>query len=73
MNRVTPNIEAGQPGDIIVISAHHIGEPERMGEILESLGTPGHIHYRVRWDDGGESLFYPGSDASIRPSRHHGN
>ena len=71
MDPKTLNIDSGQKGDIVVISGHHVGEPERMGEILERLGTPGHVHYRVRWDDESESLFYPGSDASIRPSRHH--
>jgi Domain of unknown function (DUF1918) len=55
-------------GDIVVISGHRVGEPERTGEILELLGEPGHQHFRVRWDDGHESLFYPSSDASVRHS-----
>jgi hypothetical protein len=55
-------------GDLVVISGHHLGEPERIGEILEVLGEPGHEHYRVRWDDDHESVFYPSSDASIRPA-----
>ena len=41
--------------------------PQR--EILEVLGTRGHRHYRVRWDDGHESIFFPGSDAIIQPAR----
>jgi hypothetical protein len=55
-------------GDVVVISGHRVGEPERTGEILEVLGEPSHERYRVRWDDGHESLFYPGSDATIRHS-----
>jgi hypothetical protein len=57
------------PGDLIVIHGHHVGEPEQLGEILEVLGEPGHGHYRVRWDDGHESVFYPGNDATIRRPR----
>jgi hypothetical protein len=53
-------------GDLVVIAGHRVGEQERIGEILEVLGAPSHERYRVRWDDGHESLFYPGSDATIR-------
>jgi len=69
MSPTTPNIQSGQKGGIVVISGHHVGGRERIGEILEVLGAPDRVHYRVRWDDGGESIFHPGSDASIRPSR----
>jgi hypothetical protein len=53
-------------GDLIVVSGHHVGEPERIGEILEMLGEPGHERYRVHWDDEHQSIFYPGSDATVR-------
>jgi hypothetical protein len=53
-------------GDLIVIEGHHLGEPRRIGEILEVLGGAEHEHYRVRWDDGRESIFTPGSDAVIQ-------
>ena len=53
-------------GDMVVVHGHKVGERERTAEILEVLGTPDHAHYRVRWDDGRESIFYPGSDATIR-------
>lgn len=56
--------------DIVVISGHRVGVPERTGEILELLGEPRHQHFRVRWDDGHESVFHPGSDATIRHSTH---
>lgn len=58
------------PGDVVVIHGHHVGEHEQLGEILEMLGEAEHVHYRVRWEDGHESLFYPGSDATIRRSGH---
>jgi metallophosphoesterase superfamily enzyme len=54
-------------GDVVVIHGHRQGEPQRLGEILEVLGEAGHEHFRVRWDDDRESVFYPGSDAAIRP------
>ena len=68
MRQATVNIHAGLAGDVLVISGHRVGERERLGEILESLGEADHTHYRVRWDDGSESVFYPGSDATIRRS-----
>ena len=68
MSTATVNIHSGAVGDVVVISGHRVGERERLGEILELLGEADHTHYRVRWDDGSESVFYPGSDASIRRS-----
>ena len=52
-------------GDMIEIEAHHVGEAHRKGEILEVLGEAGHEHFRVRWDDDSETIFYPSSDAHI--------
>lgn len=56
-----------QSGDIVTIAGRRVGEVGRTGEILDVLGDPGHQHFRVRWEDGHESVFYPGSDATIRP------
>jgi Domain of unknown function (DUF1918) len=56
-----------RPGDRIVVPGHRVGERERSAEVLELLGEPGHERYRVRWDDGHESIFYPGGDAIVRP------
>jgi hypothetical protein len=56
-------------GDVVVGSGHRVGETGRMGEILAVLGEPAHRHFRVRWDDGRESIFYPGGDALVRRSR----
>lgn len=62
--RVDPH--ATRPGDMVVIAGHHVGEGHRTGEILELFGEPGHEHYRVRWEDGRETIFYPSSDSTIR-------
>ena len=73
MRQATANIHSGNAGDVVVISGHRVGEPERLGEIVEVLGEADHSHYRVCWEDGSESVFYPGSDASIRPARKSGS
>jgi len=49
-----------------VVRSHHVGDPDRHGEILEVHGPDGGPPYKVRWDDDGhESLFFPGSDAVV--------
>jgi Domain of unknown function (DUF1918) len=37
----------------------------RHGSILEVRGESNQEHYRVRWEDGHESVFYPGSIAHL--------
>jgi rRNA processing protein Gar1 len=59
-------IRAVEVGDVVVVAAHRVGEPERIAEIVEVLGDAGRPHFRVRWDDGRETIFYPGSDAIVR-------
>jgi len=55
-------------GDEIVVDGPHQGDLPKKGEVLEVRDVGGVEHYRVRWDDGHEGLFYPGSDAhSIHP------
>ena len=58
-----------QAGDIVEITGHRVGNAPRTGKILEVLGEPGERRFRVRWEDGHESLFYPSSDAVVRPAR----
>ena len=47
--RAGERIEVHSPG----------GGPPRRGLILEVLGATGHEHYRVRWTDEHESIYYP--------------
>ena len=55
-------------GDEIIVDGPHHGDLTKKGEVLDVLQRGGVRHYRVRWDDGHEGLFYPGSDAhSVRP------
>lgn len=60
--------EEVEPHDVIEVAGRRVGDVPRTGEILEVLGTPGHVHYRVRWDDEHESVFYPAGDTQIRRS-----
>lgn len=53
------------PHDVIEVAGRRVGDAPRTGEILEVLGTPEHPHYRVRWDDDHESVFYPAGDTRI--------
>ncbi|HET9729866.1 MAG TPA: DUF1918 domain-containing protein [Acidimicrobiia bacterium] len=52
-------------GDEIVVDAPITGGLPREGEILAIRTNGDVVHYVVRWDDGHETLFYPGSDAHI--------
>ena len=59
----------GQVGDEIVVDSMEVGVPPRRGAILEVRGEVGEEHYFVRWSDGHESIFFPGSTAhTIHPS-----
>lgn len=53
-------------GDRIEITGHAVGDSPRNGEIIEVLGEPGHERFRVRWEDGHESINFPAEDAAIR-------
>ena len=52
-------------GDAIVVDSVEVGAPPRRGEIIAVVTNDAGEHYRVRWDDGHESSFYPGSDAYV--------
>ncbi len=58
-------------GDRIVIHGHRVGEPIRDGEVLEVHGPDGGPPFIVRWSDTGhETLFFPGSDATVEHFTH---
>jgi hypothetical protein len=52
-------MEVGKVGDRVIMESERIERPPRKGEILEVLGAGEEVHYRVRWDDGHESTFFP--------------
>jgi Domain of unknown function (DUF1918) len=56
-------------GDEIVVMGHSVGSAQRTAVVLEVLGEPGKERFRVRWQDGRESIFFPGDDAVVsRPA-----
>lgn len=48
-----------QVGDQITVDGPHQGDLPKKGEVLEVREHGDVRHYRVRWDDGHEGLFYP--------------
>lgn len=64
----TKDAPRAHAGDLVTVEGHKVGDARRLGTILEVLGEPGHEHYRVQWEDGRETVFYPSTDATIRPA-----
>ncbi len=54
-------------GDRVVTESAHVDGQRRTGEVIESSHPGGEPPYRVRWDDGHESLWVPGSDSRLLP------
>jgi hypothetical protein len=55
-------------GDHIVLESQSVGTPTREGEILEVIAGEISVRYRVRWQDGHESVLTPsGGSARILP------
>ncbi len=52
-------------GDRLHIHGHNVGDPDKMGEIVEVHGKQGAPPYLVRFDDGHTGLVFPGPDAII--------
>lgn len=52
-------------GDRVVIRGRHIGQAERHGEVLEARGENDGPPFLVRFDDGHETLLFPGTDCEL--------
>lgn len=60
----------GAVGDRLIIKGHRVGEPDRDAEIL-AVSEGGNPPFTVRWGDTGhESLFFPGTDATVQHFEH---
>jgi hypothetical protein len=53
--------------DRLVVHGARVGQPDRVGEIVEVVPGHGPARYRVRWSDGHESVYSPGADAEVDP------
>ena len=57
----------GRVGDRLLVHGTVVGQPDRHGEIREVRGEDGGPPFLVRFEDGSETLVYPGPDAVIEP------
>ena len=57
-------------GDRIIVESESVGTPTREGEVLEVIEGEVGVRYRVRWQDGRQTVFTPsGGAARIVPRR----
>jgi Domain of unknown function (DUF1918) len=57
-------------GDRLQVHGSTVGQPDRLGEIVDVRGADGSPPYLVKFDDGHQALIFPGPDAIIRPADH---
>lgn len=65
MKAAIRDIRSAEPGDLVKTAGRRVGDPGRTGEIIAVLGEEEHLHYLVRWEDGHESILYPGEGTTI--------
>jgi uncharacterized protein DUF1918 len=59
-------------GDRIIIRGKTVEASDRHGEIIEVRGADGAPPYFVRFDDGHETVLYPGADFIVQGSHESG-
>jgi hypothetical protein len=52
-------------GDRIIVESNKVGSGRRSGDVVDVLRGPSGQHYRIRWDNGQETILYPSSDAVV--------
>jgi len=55
-------------GDRVVIRGRVVGAPDRHGTVIEARGPDGTAPFLVRFDDGHETLIFPGGDVLVEHS-----
>ncbi|WP_326696614.1 DUF1918 domain-containing protein [Streptomyces sp. NBC_01754] len=55
-------------GDRLLTHGRTVGRPDRVAEIIEVLGDGGQPPYRLRGEDGHESIMAPGPDSVVQHS-----
>lgn len=53
-------------GDRLVTHGRTVGQPDQVVEIVEVLGEDGGPPFRVRFEDGHETLMSPGPDSVVK-------
>ncbi|UFR07627.1 DUF1918 domain-containing protein [Streptomyces sp. Go40/10] len=53
-------------GDRLLVHSRIVGQHDRSAEIVEVLGENGSPPYRVRFEDGHETVMSPGPDTVVR-------
>jgi Domain of unknown function (DUF1918) len=56
---------SAKQGDRITIHGRTVGAVDRHGEIVEVRGKDGSPPYAVKFDDGHETLIFPGGDFTV--------
>lgn len=64
----TESIRRAEPRDVVKTSGRRVGDAGRTGEIVAVLGEEDRLHYLVRWEDGRESILYPGEGTTVQHS-----
>ncbi|MET7679519.1 DUF1918 domain-containing protein [Streptomyces sp. NPDC005423] len=53
-------------GDRLLVHGRITGQPDRTAEVIEVLGADGDPPFRVRFEDGHETVMSPGPDTVVR-------
>ncbi|MEV6318971.1 DUF1918 domain-containing protein [Streptomyces sp. NPDC051776] len=54
-------------GERLLVHGRVVGQHDRVAEIIEVLGGEGGPPYRVRFEDGHETVMSPGPDTVVQP------
>lgn len=57
-------------GDTIAVPGRAVGEAGRRGEVIDIRGDGGAPPYVVRWEDGHESVCFPGAESRVSHEGH---
>lgn len=52
-------------GDRLHVHSRAVGTEPRIGEVIEVQGPDGGPPYRVRYEDGHETVVFPGPDCTV--------
>jgi hypothetical protein len=56
-------------GDQIIVGTTTPDKPCRRGQVIEVFDRGRDQHYLMRWQDGHESIYFPGDDARVLETR----